>query len=301
MLLVTGASGFLGSAIANLAKTRRTPVRGLVRSGSDRSRLRLEPAEIVVGEMADGESLRRAVEGIEAVIHCAATTSVAPPDLALSRRVNVEGTGRLLEACARAGAQRFVQISSQSAVRENSSVYGRTKYEADERVRSSGLAWTILKPGLIYGPGLGGVFGKVIEFADKFPVVPVLGDGRYEQRPVHVEDVAWAALQCHVSPISIRREYDLGGADPMEFNAMIRAILAARGKRKPLIHIPLAVCLALARALGLAMKNPPVTVDNVLGVRWASHIDNGPAERDLGFRPRPFGEGLRQCFPVPNR
>ncbi|MCX7014284.1 MAG: hypothetical protein NTW86_17320 [Candidatus Sumerlaeota bacterium] len=136
----------------------------------------------------------------------------------------------------------------------------------------------------------------MVEFTEKFPVVPVLGDGRYEQRPVHVGDVAWAALRCLSTPAAIRKEYDLGGADAMEFNAMIRSILAARGRRKRLLHVPLPLCLALAWGLGLAMKNPPVTADNVYGVRHAPHVDNGPAERDLGYRPRSFEEGLRGIF-----
>jgi nucleoside-diphosphate-sugar epimerase len=296
MILITGASGFLGSAVANQAHGRGLPARGMVRASSDRSRLRLDEPSIVVADMAEVDSLARAVEGVEAVIHCAATTSTGTPDPERSRRVNVEGTRRLVEACQGAGTRRYVQISSQSALPDNPSSYGRTKFEADQIVRASELEWTILKPGLIYGPGPAAVFSKVVEFTEKFPVVPVLGNGRHKQRPVHVEDVAWAALRCLETPESVGREYDLGGAEAMEFNDMLRAILAARGRRKALLHIPLPVCMALARVLGLLMKDPPVTVDNVQGVRLAPDVDNKPAERDLGFRPRSFAEGLSEVF-----
>lgn len=296
MLLVTGASGFLGSTVANLAKRRGMAVRGLVRQNSDRGRLRLEDSEIAVGDMTDGDSLCRATHGATAAIHCAATTSSSKPDWELSRAVNIDGMRSLIEACREAGVRRLIQISTQSSLKENPSAYGQSKYQADQLLRESDLEWTILRPGLIYGPGRAGVFEKVVEFTEKFPFVPVLGDGRNVQRPVHVDEVAWATLRCLEAPGSIRNAYDLGGAEPLEFNAMIRAILEARGRRKPLIHIPLPVCMILARILALAMSDPPVTADHVLGVRLAPHLDNEPAERDLDFRPRTFQVGLREIF-----
>ncbi len=296
MILVTGASGFLGSAIANRAKRRGLAVRGMIRPGSPRHRLQLAPGDLAIGEMENPESLAAAVEGVGAVIHCAASTSVSRPDLAASRRVNVEGLARLIEACQRAGTRRFVLISSQSADPRNPSVYGRTKYEAERRLRESSLEWTILRPALIYGPGDAAVFGKVVEFTRKFPVVPVLGSGRQRQRPVHVDEVAWAALRCLETPASIGKRYDLGGAEFLEFNDMLRELLRAQGLRKPLVHLPLWLCMALARILERVSSNPPVTVDNVLGVQLDAEVDNAPAERDLGFRPRSFRDAVGELF-----
>ncbi len=296
MILITGASGFLGSTIANMAHARGLPVRALVRPTSDRSRLKLAPDAIIAGDMTNANLLAKAVEGVDAVVHCAATTSVSAPDPQLSHRVNVEGTKLLVQACERAGARRYIQISSQSALAHNPSVYGRTKYLADEVVRASALDWTILKPGLIYGPGKAGVFSKVVEFTQKFPVIPVLGSGKHEQCPVHVEDVAWAALQCIETPLTIHREYDLGGGETMTFDGMIQAILAAQHQSKALVHLPLPLCMLLARTLGLVMKNPPVTTDNVLGVRLAGHVDNTPAERDFHYRPRPFRNSVGESL-----
>lgn len=294
MLLVTGASGFLGSTIANMAAERGIPVRGLVRRNSDRSRLSHANISLAEGDMADASSLAAALRGVEAVIHCAATTSASAPDMELSRRINVEGTRALVDECRKSGVRRYVQISSQSALPHNRSAYGSTKYLADEIVRGSQLDWTILKPGLIYGSGKAGVFSKVVEFTVKFPVVPVLGSGKHLQSPVHVEDVAWAALECLTSPSTLHREYDLGGRNSMTFDEMIQSILSAGNKRKPLLHLPLPLCMALARTLEMVMKNPPVTTDNVRGVKVAQPIDNSAAQRDFGYAPRDFNQWVMQ-------
>lgn len=301
MILVTGASGFLGSTVANLAASRELSVRALVRKNSDCSQLILAPEVLFIGDMQDHESLEHAVKGVDAVIHCAATTSATAPDPDLSQRVNVEGSRALVAACEKHHVRRYVQISSQSALAHNQSVYGRTKFQADEIVRASRLDWTILKPGLIYGPGKSGVFQKVVEFVDKFPVVPVLGSGQHEQRPVHVEDVAWAALECLKTDATIRKEYDLGGQSTLTFDEMIRAIMDGRGKRKPLAHLPLPLCMLLAKVLGTVMKNPPVTTDNVLGVRIAGHVDNTAAERDFGFNPKEFKSEMRAMLALRNQ
>lgn len=295
MLLITGASGFLGSHVANQATKRTMEVRALVRRTSDCSRLDLPPDCLLIGEMTDRESMQRAVAGCDAVVHCAATTSATAPDPELAQRVNVEGTRTLVALCEQHGVRRYVQISSQSAVPHNQSVYGRTKFQADEIVRASGLQWTILKPGLIYGPGKAGVFSKVVEFTRKFPVVPVLGSGRHEQNPVHVDDVAWAAIECLKTEATIQKEYDLGGAQAMTFDEMIRILLKAQGLKKPLVHLPLPLCMALAKVLEAISKNPPVTTDNVRGVKIAGHVDNSAAEQDFGYRPRDFKEAAGEA------
>jgi nucleoside-diphosphate-sugar epimerase len=348
MILITGASGFLGRRLVVAAVQRGLRVRALVRDPSDHDVHRaLNPVHLVPvlrasqvmkrssreerrilarsvseepgcvigtdrmptqgiseepgclihqGDITDPATLGAALDGIDAVIHAAATTSEAAPDEALSWRTNVEGTRNLLEACRDAGVKRWIQISSLSANRANTSVYGRSKFAADEEVRRSGLRWTILQPGTIYGPGSRGLFAKMVRLTNALPAVPVIGSGTQLMRPVHVDDVAAATMACLDQEAAVGHTYALGGRDAITFNDFLRGILEAQGKKKALIHIPLWACFPLARVLSFFLKNPPVTVDNLVGLRQMTAPDIAAAERDFGFAPRTLAEGLHHTF-----
>ncbi len=297
-ILVTGAAGFLGAATVARAQAGGHDVVGMIRQGSPRGRVPLPDRQIAQADMGDTAALARAVAGVEAVIHCAATTSQGAPDEALSWRVNVEGTRLLFEAARAAGVGRWVQISSMSAHPGSSSVYGRSKLAADEylRAQSGPPAWTILRPHLIYGPGERGLVAKTIKLLEKLPVVPVIGSGRELIRPVYVDDVADAALAALAREATSGRTYMLGGADEIELNEFMRALVRARGLRRPLVHLPVPLALAMARLLALGMKNPPLTADNVLGVREVVRVEQEAAERELDYRPLGLEEGLRRTF-----
>ncbi|MCE5230107.1 NAD-dependent epimerase/dehydratase family protein [bacterium] len=299
-ILITGAAGFLGAAAVKRALGAGHDVRAMIRQGSPRGRVELPDDKIVVADMGDREGLARAVAGgIEAVIHCAATTSQSAPDEALSRKVNVEGTRALYEAARAAGVKRWIQISSMSAHPGSTTVYGRTKLAADEYLRAqTGLpAWTILRPSLIYGPGSRGLVAKTVQLLQKLPVVPMIGPGRELIRPVYVDDVAEAALAALRNDATIGKTYMIGGADEIELNVFMKELVKARGLKRPLFHLPVPLALVMARAMSVVLKNPPITPDNVLGVSEAVRVEQAAAEKDLaGWKPMGLEEGLKKTF-----
>ncbi len=298
MILVTGASGFLGSAVVHLCKRRGLAVRAMIRPTSDRTLLAGIPDDdIVLADMTDDESLIKATEGATAIVHCAATVSTGAPDLELSRRVNVQGTEMLLDACHHNGVPRIINISSQSAHPDNPSVYGQTKMEQDEVIRADhDIQYTILKPSIIYGPQAKGIFDKMVGFCKKMPVIPIIGSGREEMRPIHVNDVAAAALDCIAVDQTIGKTYDLGGRDVLEFNDFIRTLLSVLDRKAFLFHLPIPIALVIAKTASAVMKNPPLTPDNVTGIQTVKHVDISDAQRDFDFDPRGFEEGLRQMW-----
>lgn len=298
-ILITGAAGFLGAAAVGRALAAGHDVRAMIRQGSPRDRVALPDAKIVYADMSDAAALARAVAGVEGVLHCAATTSQSAPDEALSRRVNVEGTRLLYEAARKAGVGRWIQISSMSAHPGSTTVYGRTKLAADEylRIQAGPPAWTILRPSLIYGPGERGLVAKTVGLMKKLPVVPVIGPGRELIRPVYVDDVAGAALAALECPASIGKTYMIGGGDEMELTQFMRELVKGAGLKRPLFHLPVPLALMLARVMSWVLKNPPITPDNVLGVREVPRVDQKAAERDLaGWRPMTLAEGLARTF-----
>ena len=272
-------------------------MRALVRNPSPD--LGLPTSILYRGDITDPATLPGAVKGVQAVVHAAATTSETAPDEAVSRRTNVDGTRNLLEAFRSAGGSRWVQISSLSANPTNSSVYGRTKFEADAIVRRSGLRWTILQPGTIFGPGARGLFAKILRLVNHLPVVPVLGPGNEPMRPIHVDDAAAAVLACLDHEAAIGQTYALGCRDVITLNDFLRGVLHAQGKNKPFLHFPLWFCFPAARVMGLFLKNPPVTIDNLVGLKQMKAPDISAAENDLGFAPATFMEGLQRTFPRP--
>ncbi len=291
-LLVTGASGFVGSHVARSASRRGDRVRCLVRPTSDLSLLEGVEAERAAGDLLDAASLAAAVRGVDAVVHCAAITSEAAPDFALSLRTNVTGTQHLVDACTAAGVPRFVLVSTQSATEDNSGAYGRTKLQAERIVAASRLDWTILRPSTVYGPGARGLFAKIGRYVTVLPCVPVIGGGRQRFRPIHVDDLVAAILRSVESIDARGQRYDLGGRDGVTFAQFIDGVGEVVGKRRMKIPIPTGICIGIARALALASKNPPLTVDNIVGLTHMRECDISPAERDFGFRPLTFREGI---------
>ncbi|MDX2176387.1 MAG: NAD-dependent epimerase/dehydratase family protein [Candidatus Sumerlaeia bacterium] len=300
VVLVSGANGFVGSAVcrALLAARNWTPV-ALAREGADSSLL-TPGVPVVRGEFHDRRSVAKALAEAkpEAVVHAAAVVSTGKPDMALSSRINVEGTRHFVDAAMEAGVRRWVQISSMSAHRANHSVYGGTKFLADEEVRRSDLAWTILRPSIIYGPARRGIFFKLVNLLRKLPVVPVVGPGREDMRPVHVDDLAMAVLMALDSPMAAGKAYMLGCAEAMtarEFFA--RTAAAAKGRPAPVLPLPIWLCRIIAATGEALLANPPITRDNIEGVVKAQPVEIADAERDLGFRPRSYDEGLEECLP----
>ncbi len=291
-ILITGAAGFLGTRLTEIALERSHRVRVFVRRPETAPR-GIEQDKVFVGDMAKPETMSTAVAGVDAIIHCAAATSIGIPNYEQSRHINVEGTAALIAAARLHGQPRWIQISSMSAHPGSTSVYGRTKYEADQVVHSANLPWTILRPGLIYGPGHRGLVAKTVAFMRKLPVIPVVGSGRQKIRPIFIDDMACAVLDCIALPQTIGKTYMLGGADELEFNEFLRQLAHAHGLKRAPINLPIPLAMLIARTLAMLTPNPPITVDNVLGVKEAQPLENDAAIGDFGFSPRTFAEGLK--------
>jgi NADH dehydrogenase len=280
------------------ALARGDEVHALARDPEPVRALGLAEAAIHCCDLNQPTGLDDAMAGIEGVIHCAAVTSTGRTDRALSRKVNVEGTGALLAAAHRNGVRRWVQISSMTAHPASTSAYGTSKREADDLLRAAAPppAWTILRPSLIYGPGTLGLVAKTVALARKLPVLPVLGSGRGTMKPVHVDDLAAGALAVLTLPATEGKSYMLGGKDEITVDGFMRRLLEAEGLRRPVVHLPLPMCMMLARSFAFLVKKPPITVDNVLGVKETPPVDDASARREWNWAPRGLDEGLADTF-----
>ena len=246
-VLVTGGTGFIGSAlIPRLVADGHLP-RLLVRR---QARLPATmPVEVVPGDLTSPSDLRAAVAGADAVVHLGAATSIGRLDPALAYRVNVGGATALIEACRIAGCRRVVVLSTQHVYLPRCGTYGRTKRIADSLFAGSGLEVTILRPSLVYGPGSRGVFVKLAQLVRWLPVIPVVGPGTWNLRPVYLDDLVALIVETLARPDVSGRTYDVGGPERVTYNGFLEAICAALRRPCRCFHIPLAIGFSLAWGL----------------------------------------------------
>ncbi len=291
LLAITGATGFVGSAVLAEALAKGHRVRALAR----RDQAPREGVEWVRGNLADAAALTALVEGADAVIHVAGLTNT--PDPAQFDIANVTGTGNVLAAMKGAGVKRLVFVSSLAAREPKLSAYGASKARAEAVVEASGLDWTTVRPPAVYGP-------RDIDMLDlfraaKWGVVPLPPGGATSI--IHADDLAAllvALAAANAAPTKKKvYEPDDGREGGWSHKELAQAIGRAVGRRGVLApHLPRAVLDAAAAADRLARGDrAKLTADRVgymCHPNWVSRSDRRPPT--ALWQPRIAGEeGLR--------
>lgn len=315
-VLLTGGTGFVGRHVARELGRRGCRVRVLAhRRPAGDTLAGTSPAgtppdaaptgglEVVRGSLADPQSLRRAALGCDAAIHLVGIIEERPRDGVTFRSVHVEGTRNLLAALADTGVSRLVHMSA-LGTRENAvAEYHRTKWEAEQLVRGSGLRCTLLRPGLIHGRD-GDFIRMAVAWARgsaaPWLFMPYFGRGllglgpKAQLQPVAVEDVARAVVDALTLPATEGQTYALAGTDRITWPELHRAISSAvRGRPKAAIPLPAWYAELLARTL------PASWIPFNLSQAQMASEDNTARDDDLrrfaadfGFTPRGFHDAF---------
>lgn len=319
-VLVTGGSGFVGSAVVRALLERGEAVRAMSRAGSDPRLLEGLDVERVQADLDDPESLRRAVSGCRALFHVAADYRLWVPAPEAIYRTNVEGTTSLMRAAAEAGMERIVYTSSvatlgltrnaqpadeetPSTIRQMVGHYKRSKFLAEQAVQrlidEEGLPAVIVNPSAPIGPRdikptptgrlvLDVARGKLPAFVDTGLNV------------VHVEDVADGHLLAFVRG-RIGERYILGGEN-LRLGEIVAGIASAAGVRAPRMKLPIAPLMPIAYATAaywrLAGKTsePFITVDGLRMAKKLMFFSSAKAERELGYRARPAADAFKDAI-----
>jgi dihydroflavonol-4-reductase len=316
--LVTGATGFVGAAVARALGVAGWQVRAMARRGSDRSNLEHLPVEMAEGDLADAASLERALAGCGALFHVAADYRLGARDPKSLYRTNVDGTRRILTAARTAGVERVVYTSSVATIgipadgspgNETTSAnlgdmighYKRSKYLAEEVARDaarSGMSVVIVNPSTPVGPGdikptptgrlvLDAAAGNMPAYVDAGLNI------------VHVDDVAVGHLLAYERGRAGER-YILGGED-MTLREMLGMIAELVGRKPPAIRLPYAAILPIAYAAEafarLSGRTGRITLEGVRMSRKRMFFSSGKAAAELGYRFRPpveaFADAVR--------
>jgi len=291
MILVTGGTGFVGGHLIRRLRQEGLPVRTLARHPDRAQPLKDLGVEVVLGDISEKVSLEKAAEGIERVIHLVGIMQEIPG--VTFRGVHVEGTRNVIEAARKAGVRHFFHQSALGTRPGAKSEYHRTKWEAEELVRQSGIPHTILRPSLIYGLG-DGFTTRLSEMLKLVPVMPVIGSGKSRVQPVYIDDVVSCMVKAVTGDAFLNEIYEIGGPDQLTYEEVTKAIAEAMGIKRTAVHVPLFFMKPIARALETMLSNPPLTTDQLIMLQE----DNVCSMRDIrdafGIEPLAFREGLRK-------
>jgi dihydroflavonol-4-reductase len=313
LCLVTGATGFVGSAVTRVLLGTGQEVRVLARPGSDRRNLADLAVSVAEGSMEDAGSLARAVSGCRYLFHVAADYRLWVPDPAPMFRANVEGTRVLMKAALDAGVERVVYTSSvatlglvaegtadeetASSATDMVGAYKLSKFQAEEVVRDlvarSGLPAIIVNPSTPVGPRdvKPTPTGRVILETARGHMPGFVETGL---NIVHVDDVAAGHLMA-AEMGSVGERYILGGEN-MSLAQILAEVAQAAGRRPPWLRVPFTVAYPAAVGAELVARltggEPFITLDGVRMARKKMYFTSAKASRELGYAPRPAGEAI---------
>ena len=294
MILVTGATGFIGPKIVHALRAEDRAVRCLVRSPGRAAQLGSWGCELAEGDVTDAESLRRAVDGCSAVIHLVAIIQGEPADF---ERLMIRGTEDLVAAAREAGAGRFVLMSALGASAETKDLvpYYGAKWAMEQAVAGSGLEHVIFRPSFVFGRD-GGVLPTFVRLVRWAPVIPVIGPGTQQLQPIWVDDVASFFCRAVEEPRAANRMFEIGGPNAVTWDGLYDRICAVLGKRKPKLHVPFALARVNAALLEALPGPTPLTRDQVTMLGAGDNTcDNGPALDVFGLELVPLNEQLRRA------
>ena len=288
MLLLTGATGLVGSAVLRRLTARGAAVRCLVRDprrlGAERVRVQL-----AIGDLSDPASWRHALRGVKTVVHLAATERDQPR--ATIEEIDGLAALRLLRAAERAGAERFLWLTPLGASPHHRSRVYRAKALAEHAVAASGLSTAIFASSLVYAPGDRRL--QRLERLALLPAVPLMGQGDARTQPIWADDGADCVLA--VLDDGAGGRFELAGPDVLSHREVVQLALRAAQRRRRLVPVPLTVARPLLRAHEtLAGPTAFATWDEAELLTVPMLTQNGTADAErLGVRPRRMADVLR--------
>jgi uncharacterized protein YbjT (DUF2867 family) len=266
MILVTGATGFVGGHLVRRLLVDGCKVRALVRGGAPPRDLPVHEIEFAAGDVTDRDSLCSAMKGVETVVHLVGV--IAEHGHASFEAVHVNGTRNVVEAASKTGVHRLVHMSALGTRPQATCRYHQTKWQAEQLVRSGGDAgnstyrWTILRPSVIFGEG-DGFTAAVRSLLGMGPFIPIAGDGSTRLQPIFIDDLVASIAWCLARDEALGQTYELGGPEHLTFERVVDILAHHLGVQKRKLRVPIALMFLMSCAQEVLARSPRVTVDQL--------------------------------------
>ncbi len=290
-IFVTGGSGFVGRALCQELIHRGHHIRCLVRAGSTNKLIDSPHITPVFGSLFSNKELIPLMEGTDAVIHLVGIIREYPRRGITFERLHHEATLSVVTAAIDAGIHRYLHMSANGTRKEAQTNYHKTKWRAEEVVRSSKLDWTVFRPSLIYGPE-DQFINLIASLIRQLPLIPVMGNGEYQMQPVPVDLIAKGFANALEQDVATGKTYYCGGKDCLSYNQLLDIVGESLGKRSlRKITQPLALMRPLVSILQY-LPFFPMTSDQLQMLLEGNCCDTSEWLEDLGLETPTFQKGV---------
>jgi len=296
MILITGATGYIGShLVARLVAQGERP-RCLVRSRARAAAiLPVDKVDIVEGDTIRPAALAAAVQGVDTIVHTAFITADRKQSKGNQYEVtNVRGTANLIKAAQTAGVKRVIEVSGLGTKPDKPGSYMQGRYLAEKMLKESGLQWTIIQPSVLFGKDAPFVKG-LADLIRTSPVIPLIGGGGIRFQPIYVEDVVTVIVKVLETPEqSAQKTFIIGGPAYYTFTDIINTLLHTMHKTRIKAPAPLPLVGVGAAMMETVFSKPPLTRAAMTLFTFDNTTDLRSVERDFGFTPTSFTDYVQQ-------
>lgn len=295
MILVTGASGFVGRNVIRQTRAEERAVRALVRSPEKAKTLTAMGVEVFKGDVTDKASLEKAFAGAEALINLVGIIKEKGKDQTF-KKVHLEGTQNLVEVAKKAGIKKIVHNSVIGAGSHPESRYFTTKREAERIIEESGIPYTIFRCSYIYGSD-DLIFNTLVKIIRRLPLFPIIGSGEYKLQPIFVGDLITCFFRSLTKDDSSGKIYQAGGPEVLTYNEAVDLLMEQIKVKKPQAHLPVFLATLGIKLGEHLFSNPLISSASIYALLQDYTCDVTPLKEDFDIEPISFKEGLKKCFP----
>jgi NADH dehydrogenase len=291
LIFIAGASGFVGGHLTDYLLSKGHKLKCLARSEKAKKSLSEKGVMVVPGDITKAETLKGVLDPDDLVIHLVGIMEEKWEST--FQGIHIEGTKNLVAEAQRAGVRHFMYQSALGADRNSWSGYLRTKAEAEDLVRRSGLNYTIFRPSLIIGPW-DDFTKKLIDILKLSPVIPIPGEGSAKFQPVYIKDWLKCAEKVIENPAQVTGTYEIGGPEHLTYREIVEKLSKAMGHNRPAFKIPMGLMRFSASIFEKILSVPPVTSDQLRLLGQDNICDPKSIEKNFGFVPAKYEEALKE-------
>lgn len=287
MIYVAGGTSFLGKKVVEKLLENNKEIKCLFRNDEARNKLQDLQQKyggkliLVSGNLYSADSLIYGLKGADTAVY-------------LVRLEYVEFVKNFLDAARKCGLKRAVFISSTTAILPKEGNLKKSKLEAEDLIKRSGLNYTILRPSMIYGGAGDNNFYKMLNFIKKKGFFVIFGNGKNLIQPIHVDDVADAILKVLDNPTTYQKIYEICGREAIQFDEMLKTVKRKLKRNFKVIKLPIGISKFAVNIYKKIIKNSDLKPEQIEGMKIDRTYSCGEAQKDFGFTPVSFEEGIER-------